>query len=88
MRKITNILFALIFTVSATACNSTQNNENLTKDDKTTKVKKVEVYYFHGTRRCATCIAVGITICIAFCIAVLTSVLIPPSLICIRSGNP
>ena len=59
MRKITNILFALIFTVSATACNSTQNNENLTKDDKTTKVKKVEVYYFHGTRRCATCIAVG-----------------------------
>lgn len=59
MRKITNILFALIFTVSATACNSTQNNENLDRDDSTSKIEKVEVYYFHGTRRCATCIAVG-----------------------------
>ena len=58
MIKITNILFALIFTVSAIACNSSQNNKNLAKDDDTTKVEKVEVYYFHGTRRCATCIAV------------------------------
>ena len=58
MRKITNVLFAIIFTVSAIACNPIQSNENLAKDDETTKVKKVEVYYFHGTRRCATCIAV------------------------------
>ena len=58
MIKITNILFALIFTVSAIACNSSQNNKNLAKDDDTTKVEKVEVYYFHGTRICATCIAV------------------------------
>ena len=58
MIKITNILFALIFTVSAIACNSSQNNKNLDRDDDTTKIEKVEVYYFHGTRRCATCIAV------------------------------
>ena len=59
MRKIANILFVLIFTFSATVCNSSQNNENLAKDDKTSKVEKVEVYYFHGTRRCTTCIAIG-----------------------------
>ncbi|MCK4661885.1 MAG: hypothetical protein KAT68_03385 [Bacteroidales bacterium] len=59
MKKIPNILFVLIFTLNAAACNSLQSNENLSNDDDTSKVKNIEVYYFHGTRRCATCIAVG-----------------------------
>lgn len=59
MRKIANILFFLIFTFSATACNTSQNNDNLDTNDKTSKVEKVEIYYFHGTRRCATCIVIG-----------------------------
>lgn len=59
MRKIANIIFVLIFTFSATVCNSAQNNDNFDTADSTTKVEKVGIYYFHGTRRCATCIAVG-----------------------------
>jgi hypothetical protein len=59
MKKITNILFSLIFTVSAVACNSTQSNNNLSSEQDSLETKKVEVYYFHGTRRCATCLAVS-----------------------------
>ncbi|MCD6111931.1 MAG: thioredoxin [Bacteroidales bacterium] len=52
-----NSLLVLLFAFNAIACNNTQSNNTHTSDS--TIKKKVEVYYFHGTRRCATCIAVG-----------------------------
>ena len=55
MKKLVNILFILIFAMNATACTSSQSNENLISNDSIEKVKKIEVYYFHYTRRCATC---------------------------------
>ena len=44
-------------TLSNFACNQTESN---TKDDKTNveSTKKIEIYYFHFSRRCATCNAV------------------------------
>ncbi len=59
MKKIVNSLLVLLFAFNTISCNNTQSNNNLTSDESSVKGKKVEVYYFHGTRRCATCIAVG-----------------------------
>jgi len=59
MKKIVNSLLVLLFAFNAISCNNTQSNSNLTSDDSLVKTKNVEVYYFHGTRRCVTCIAVG-----------------------------
>ncbi len=58
MKKTVNFLLFLLFAFNTIACNNTQSNNNLTSDDNTPKVKKIEVYYFHYTRRCATCMAV------------------------------
>ncbi len=55
MKKLVNILFILIFGINATACNTSQSNENLISNDSLEEVKKIEVYYFHYTRRCVTC---------------------------------
>jgi hypothetical protein len=55
MKKLVNILFILIFGMNATACNTSQSNENIISNDSLEEVKKIEVYYFHYTRRCATC---------------------------------
>jgi len=59
MKKTANSLLVLLFAFNAISCNNTQSNNNLTSDDSLVKTKNVEVYYFHATRRCATCIAVG-----------------------------
>ena len=59
MKKTGNTLLMLLFVLNAIACNNVQSNNNLTTDNSAVKTKKVEVYYFHGTRRCVTCIAVG-----------------------------
>jgi hypothetical protein len=59
MKKIVNPLLVLLFAFNAIACSNAQSNNNSSSDDSTVKTKKVEVYYFHGTRRCVTCIAVG-----------------------------
>jgi thiol-disulfide isomerase/thioredoxin len=59
MKKAGNTLLLLLFVLNAIACNTAQSNNNSSLDDSTVITKKVEVYYFHGTRRCATCIAVG-----------------------------
>lgn len=59
MKKIVNPLLVLLFAFNAIACNNTQSNNNLTSDESSVKTKKVKIYYFHGTRRCATCKAVG-----------------------------
>jgi len=59
MKKIGNSLLMLLFFLNAIACNTAQSNNNSSLDDSAVITKKVEVYYFHGTRRCVTCIAVG-----------------------------
>ena len=46
-----------MFLMNIFACNNTANSEN-TKEEVSTKTEKIEVYYFHYSRRCATCVAV------------------------------
>ena len=58
MKKAGNTLLLLLFAFNTIACSNAQSNNNSSSDD-STKIKKLEVYYFHGTRRCVTCIAVG-----------------------------
>ncbi|GAG79149.1 unnamed protein product, partial [marine sediment metagenome] len=58
MKKTGTSLLMLLFVLNVIACNNTQSNNNSSSDD-STKTEKLEVYYFHGTRRCVTCIAVG-----------------------------
>ena len=48
----------LLFVLNAIACNNPQSNNNSSSDDSTI-IENIEVYYFHGKRRCVTCIAVG-----------------------------
>jgi len=59
MKKTGISLLLFLFVLNVVACNNPQSNNNSSSDDRTVKTKKVEVYYFHGTRRCVTCIAVG-----------------------------
>jgi len=59
MKKTGISLLMFLFVLNVVACNNPQSNNNSSSDDSTVKTKKVEVYYFHGTRRCVTCIAVG-----------------------------
>jgi len=59
MKKTGISLLMFLFVLNVVACNNPQSNNNSSSDDRTVKTKKVEVYYFHGTRRCVTCIAVG-----------------------------
>jgi hypothetical protein len=59
MKKIASFLFVLIFVFTASANNLAQSDNNQSKIDDTQKVDKIEVYYFHGVRRCETCKAVG-----------------------------
>ncbi|MBA7565064.1 hypothetical protein ES708_06735 [subsurface metagenome] len=58
MKKTGNTLLMLLFVLNTIACNNPQRNNNSSSDD-STKIENIEVYYFHGTRRCVTCIAVG-----------------------------
>ncbi len=41
------------------SCNSTAKKETKTSDNDSLSSKKAVVYYFHGDRRCKTCMAVG-----------------------------
>ncbi|MBN2165104.1 MAG: thioredoxin family protein [Marinilabiliaceae bacterium] len=49
-----------ILAISAQCCNNPQSDANNSKTAsvKNTKTTAVQVYYFHATRRCATCQAV------------------------------
>jgi hypothetical protein len=58
MKKLFSSLFVLAFVFTAFSNVPVQSNTNLA-DTKDSEVSKVEVYYFHGTRRCVTCKAVG-----------------------------
>lgn len=58
MKTLTSFLILLFITINIAACGNNSVDKNTTKNDNTLKTQKIEVYYFHNTRRCATCNAV------------------------------
>jgi len=54
MKKVTLIL---MLAIAVTACG--QNTQKAGNSTQTTNADVVNVYYFHGKTRCATCVAVG-----------------------------
>jgi hypothetical protein len=55
MKKIKSLALVLIVFLSSVSCNGQANNQKVAQ---TIGSSKVSVYYFHFTRRCATCMAV------------------------------
>ena len=55
MKNIKLLASVLIVFLSSVSCNSQTNNQKVAQ---TISSSKVSVYYFHFTRRCATCMAV------------------------------
>jgi hypothetical protein len=55
MKQIALFCFALLLTLGNWSCNAQANKK---EEANTTVATKVEVYYFHFTRRCATCLSV------------------------------
>lgn len=55
MKRILMVGFVLFMILESFTCNA-QNNKR--QNNKKTLAPKIEVYYFHFTRRCMTCIAV------------------------------
>jgi hypothetical protein len=55
MKKVKLLAVLLIVFLSSVSCNSQTNNQKVTQ---TVGSSKINVYYFHFTRRCATCMAV------------------------------
>jgi hypothetical protein len=58
MKKLFSALFVLAFVFIASSNEPILSNNNL-GESKGSEVSKVEVYYFHATRRCVTCKALG-----------------------------
>lgn len=54
MKRILGVLVLLAFVYNTSASNKETN-----QSEQQSEVKQVEVYYFHGDRRCETCKAVG-----------------------------
>jgi hypothetical protein len=55
MKQITLFSFSLLILFGSWSCNAQSNKKT---DAKVSASAKVEVYYFHFTRRCATCLSV------------------------------
>lgn len=55
MKQIALFSFALIMMLGSFSYNAQANKKN---DSKSTVLTKVDVYYFHFTRRCNTCVSV------------------------------
>ena len=55
MKQIVMLSFALVMLLGCISCNAQDNKKQNTQ---TTVAAKVEVYYFHFTRRCNTCMSV------------------------------
>jgi hypothetical protein len=55
MKNVKLLAFVLLVFLSNLSCNGQANNQKVTQ---TVGSLKVNVYYFHFTRRCATCLAV------------------------------
>jgi len=59
MKKITAIMLVMLIAFAFVACDNSQSNKTSKSETEQYKTGTVEVYYFHGTRRCVTCISVG-----------------------------
>lgn len=57
MKTVLLNLTLIVLLISLVSCNSINGNEEK-KEAITSKTENIEVYYFHYTRRCATCTAV------------------------------
>jgi hypothetical protein len=55
MKQFTFLAAVLVIVLSSISCNGQPNKQEVAK---TVNSAKVSVYYFHFTRRCATCMAV------------------------------
>ncbi|MFP4112623.1 MAG: nitrophenyl compound nitroreductase subunit ArsF family protein [Candidatus Woesearchaeota archaeon] len=61
------ILGILMLSLFMTGCNSNASSENMTgnavsnleADERTINIDKLEIYHFHGTNQCYSCITVG-----------------------------
>jgi len=58
MKKLLILLFSIELIFSLGSCNAQESKKDEKSNQKST-IEKVQVYYFHGTRRCVTCKAVG-----------------------------
>jgi predicted membrane-bound dolichyl-phosphate-mannose-protein mannosyltransferase len=60
LSTITFLLLLAVVSVTAQCCNSSaqKSDNNQDKTEEVAEASNVEVYYFHATRRCATCQAV------------------------------
>lgn len=60
MKKIVSIIAIMIFAFSISACNTEEGKDTAEEKDilKEAKIEIINVYYFHYSRRCATCVAV------------------------------
>lgn len=57
--KKTQFYLSIFIAFIMLSCNSTAKKETKTSDNDSLSSKKAVVYYFHGDRRCKTCMAVG-----------------------------
>lgn len=57
MKAITTVLFGMLISLMLIAC-KTQTESTLPESQELSKAEKIEVFYFHYSRRCATCNAV------------------------------
>ena len=58
MKKITSIVSLFIFILISSSCGEVSGKTESASVSVSAKDKKVDVYYFHYTRRCVTCVAV------------------------------
>ncbi len=58
MKKLLIISALIVFSISSMSFKLTDNQENKDNEKHLLGIKKLEVYYFHNVRRCATCQAV------------------------------
>jgi hypothetical protein len=58
MKKLFSFLLTLVFVTSVLSCNTGNTTTPVNTTVSPGAAKKIEVYYFHFTRRCATCNAV------------------------------
>jgi len=57
MRKLFFVCSLFVFAITSINCSSVNGSEEK-KESLTSENNKIEVYYFHYSRRCATCMAV------------------------------
>src|SRR6056297_2805064 len=56
--KITQVLFFVMLAGIGLSCNAQSSQDSKQSENSQVKAENVQVYYFHMTRRCATCKAV------------------------------